>query len=167
MRTYSEEIASYIQTEPILKEAAHAKRLEQNPEWALILGLGYNDGQKRNLIYQHLGKMLTELRRVTGGDALKAKQLADLLYLRAHAGEQRRRDNVSKAVEHRRDLAEGIVASLRHFVQALHDAGGSGRYPDKIRQAQQVERRWGRWGGACEARGVRRQQGEVRRRRGR
>ena len=59
MRTYSEQIVTYVQSEPILKEAAHAKRLEENPEWALILGLGYNDGQKRNLIYQHLGKMLT------------------------------------------------------------------------------------------------------------
>ena len=138
LRKYSEEIVSYIQSEPILKEASHAKRLEENPEWALILGLGYNDGQKRNLIYQHLGKMLTELRRVTGGDALKAKQLSDLLYLRAHAGEQRRINATEKEREHRRDVAECIVESIREFVHALHDAGGNGRYPDKLRQAQQV-----------------------------
>ena len=126
-RTIAEEVLSYVESTPILKEAAHAKQLEDNPEWALVLGLGYNDTQRRNLIYQHLGKMLTELRRITGGDALKAKQLSDLLYLRAHAGEQRRQDNITKVVEHRRDVAEGIVASLRQFVHALHDAGGGGR----------------------------------------
>ena len=137
-RTVAEELLSYVESTPILKEAVHAKRLEENPEWALVLGLGYNEGQRRNLIYQHLGKMLTELRRVTGGDALRAKQLADLLYLRAHAGVQRRQDNVTKIVEHRRDVAEGIVLSLRQFVHALHDAGGNGRYPDKVKKAQQV-----------------------------
>lgn len=41
-------------------------------------------------------------------------------------------------VEHRRDVAEGITDSLGRFVHALHDAGGDGRYPDKIRQAMQV-----------------------------
>jgi hypothetical protein len=55
-----------------------------------------------------------------------------------HAGETRRQDNVQKIVEHRRDVAEGIVLSLRQFVHALHGAGGNGRYPDKVRQAQQV-----------------------------
>jgi hypothetical protein len=141
--TAAEEIMSYVESTPILKEAAHAKRLEENPEWALILGLGYNDTQRRNLIYIHLGKLLDRLRQITGGDATKAKQLSDLLYLRTHAGErraQRERDNVEKIVEHRRDVAEGIAESLRSFVHALHEAGGKGRYPDKIRQAQQV---WG------------------------
>ena len=131
-------IMSYVESTPILREAAHAKKLEENPEWALILGLGYSDLQRRCLIYQHLGKMRDELKRITGGDALKAKQLADLLYQRVHAGETRRHDNVQKIVEHRRDVAEGIVLSLRQFVHALHDAGGNGHYPYKIRQAQQV-----------------------------
>ena len=49
---------AFIESEPILTQAAHAKRLEESPEWALVLGLGYNDAQKRNLIYQHLGKLL-------------------------------------------------------------------------------------------------------------
>lgn len=136
--TMAEEIMSYIESTPLLKEAAHAKKLEENPEWALILGLGYKDSQKRNLIYQHLKKLLYELRRITNGDAMKAKELSDLLYLRLHAGEKRRLDNVQRVAEHRRDVAEAIVESLRAFVHAFHDAGGAGRYPDKIRQAQQV-----------------------------
>ncbi len=37
----------------------------------------------------HLGKLLDEVRRITGGDATRAKQLTDLLYMRAHAGEKR------------------------------------------------------------------------------
>ena len=32
----------------------------------------------------------------------------------------------------------GIAGSVRAFVHALHDAGGTGRYPGKIRQAQQI-----------------------------
>ena len=44
--------------------------------------------QKRNLVYVHLGKLLNEVRRITGGDATRAKQLTDLLYMRAHAGEK-------------------------------------------------------------------------------
>ena len=131
-------IMSYVKSNSILKESTHAKTLEENLEWALILGIGYSDTQERNLIYQHLQKLRDGLNRITGGDALKAKQLADLLYLRVHAGEMRRKDNVKKVVEHRRDVAEGIVLSLRQFVHALHDAGGNGRYPDKVRQAQQV-----------------------------
>ena len=87
---------------------------------------------------KHLGKLLTELRQITGGDATKAKQLSDLLYSRVHAGEERRVNNVTKIVEHRRDLAEAITSSLREFVHALHDAGGKGRYPGKVRDAQQV-----------------------------
>lgn len=129
---------TYIKTTPILKEAVHADRIENDPEWALIIGLGYNDKQRRNLVYVHLKKLRDELRRITGGDALKAKQLSDLLYLRMHAGEKRQQDTMAKAVEHRRDVAEGIVGSVRQFVHALHDAGGGGRYPDKIRKAQQV-----------------------------
>lgn len=136
--TMAQDIMGYIESTPILKEAAHARKLEDNPEWALILGLGYNDTQKRNLIYQHLHKLLTELRRITNGDAMKAKELGDLLYLRLHAGEKKRFDNVQRTAEHRRDVAEAIVESLRAFVHALHDVGGGGRYPDKIRKAQQV-----------------------------
>ena len=41
----AERIVSYIETEPVLKQASHAKRLQDNPEWAVILGIGYNDTQ--------------------------------------------------------------------------------------------------------------------------
>ena len=136
--TTAEQIMSYIESTPILKEAAHTKKLEENPEWALVLGLGYNDGQKRNLIFQHLGKLLTEVRSITGGDAVKAKQLSDLLYCRVHAGEQRRMNATDVACTHRHGVNAGIVASISQFVDALNHAGGDGRYPDKIRQAQQV-----------------------------
>ena len=119
-------------------QAAHAKKLEDNPQWTLVLGIGYSDGQKNNTIYSHLKTMLTELQRVTGGDATKAKQLVDLLYTRAHAGEDRRVNATEKAQAHEHAVNAGIVASITAFVQALHDASGDGRYPDKVRKAQQV-----------------------------
>lgn len=103
-----------------------------------MLSLGYDDVQKCNLIYQHLGKLQAELHHVTGGDPVKAKQLADLLYTRVHAGEQRRMQATEKSQAHENAVNAGIVASLAQFIQALHDAGGDGRYPEKIRQAQQV-----------------------------
>jgi hypothetical protein len=90
------EIPSVVQSKPILENEAHFRKLEDNPEWALILYPKYGDGQKRNLIYQHLHKLLGQLRSITGGDAMKAKQLGDLMYLRLHAGEERRQDTVQK-----------------------------------------------------------------------
>ena len=60
---------SYVESTPILKQAAHAEALEAHPEWQEIVGVGYREDQRRSLIYQHLGKLLTELRRITGGDA--------------------------------------------------------------------------------------------------
>lgn len=134
----SERIVAYINSTPILKQAAHAKKLEENPNWTLVLGLGYNDNQKKNTIYQHLHSMLDELRNVTGGDATKAKQLTDMLYTRVHAGESRRVNATQKEQEHEHAVNAGIIASIAEFVRALHDNGGDGRYPEKIRQAQQV-----------------------------
>jgi hypothetical protein len=90
------EIPSVVQSKPILENGAHFRKLEDNPEWALILYLEYGDDQKRNLIYQHLHKLLDQLRGITGGDAMKEKQLGDLMYLRLHAGEERRQDTVQK-----------------------------------------------------------------------
>ena len=119
--------------------------MEDNPQWTLILGIGYSDGQKHNTIYSHLKTMMTELQSVTGGDATKAKQLVDLLYTRVHAGEERRVNATEKAQAHEHAVNAGIVAvnagivaSITAFVQALHDASGDGRYPDKVRKAQQV-----------------------------
>ena len=165
-RNAVEEIMSYMGTAPILKESAHADALEEHAEWAEILGVGYDDTQRRSLIYRHLSKLLRELRNITGGDAtkvcgfsshldvprlssllvleyssltpqalqptLQAKQLSDLLYCRAHAGEQTRRrhgrhlSTIQKSIEHKRDVAEAITDSLREFVQTLHDVAGKG-----------------------------------------
>lgn len=55
-----------------------------------------------------------------------------------NAEPKRKRDNVSKIVDRHNEIAVGISNSVRRFVHALHDAGGNGRYPDKIRQALQV-----------------------------
>jgi hypothetical protein len=137
-RTAAVEIMSYVESAPILKEAAHAKALEEHTEWAEILGTGYSDGQRRDLIYKHLSKLQKELHSITRGDATMAKQLSDLLNCRVHAGETRRMTATEKEVQHRRDVATAITASLRDFVHALHDAAGKGRSPGKIRHAQQI-----------------------------
>ena len=134
----SEELMSNVQTGEILKQAAHAKRLEEYPEWQEIFGAGYSDSQRRDLIYKHMQKLLDMTRQVTGGDATKAKQLIDLLHTRAHAGENRVQSGMEKAREKNNRLNKGIMLSLSSFVHRLHDAGGTGRYPDKIRQAMQV-----------------------------
>ena len=54
------------------------------------------DGGEVRLWDLTAGKLLTELRRITGGDATKAKQLSDLLFARTHAGEQRMIDASAK-----------------------------------------------------------------------
>ncbi|KAL1507762.1 hypothetical protein AB1Y20_007372 [Prymnesium parvum] len=136
--TAAEELASFIKLDPVLKQASHAQVLEEDPDFALVIGLGYVGAQKQSLIYKHLNKLKERLREITAGDAVKAKALSEMLYLRTHAGEKRVQSNAAKIVEHRRDIAEGIVDSIRRFVHALHDAGGNGRYPQKIRQAMQV-----------------------------
>ena len=45
---------------------------------------------------------------------------------------------MEKAREKNNRMNEGIMLSLSSFVHRLHDAGGKGRYPDKVRQAMQV-----------------------------
>ena len=134
----SEELMSNVETGGILKQAAHAQRLEEYPEWKEILGIGYSEPQRRVLMYKHLQKLLDLTRTVTGGDATKAKQLVDLLHARARAGENRVQSGMEKAREKNNRMNEGIMLSLSSFVHRLHDAGGKGRYPDKVRQAMQV-----------------------------
>lgn len=83
----AQEILAYIHSEPIYKEASHTGLLESNPEWGLILGLGYHSkSQKNSLIYKHLQKLVAELKSITKADPAKAKQLSELLYRRTHAG---------------------------------------------------------------------------------
>ena len=134
----TEFIISHVESDSILTQASHAQRLEDDPDWVLIAGLGYSDSQSTRLIYDHLNKLLAKLKDITRGDVTKAKELSEMLYIRTHAGERRVQDNVKKISEHRRDVSEGIVLSVRRFVHALHDAGGDGRYPDKVRQAMTV-----------------------------
>lgn len=87
LRLAAQEIVSFIESEPMLKQTSHAQKLEDNPEWGLILGLGYNtSAQKQSLVYKHLRKLVDSLRVITAGDALKAKQLAEMLFMRMHSG---------------------------------------------------------------------------------
>lgn len=85
--TASEELASLTTAEPIFQQASHAERLEESEDWALTVGTGYKKGsQQTSLIYKHLSKLMGAMRSITGGDAMKAKQLSDLLSFRTHAG---------------------------------------------------------------------------------
>ena len=142
LQAAARELVSYISSDPILKESSHAQRLESDPAWALIVGLGYRDDQKRSLIYHHLKKLMASLHAVTGGDAKKAKQLGDLLHVRLHAGELRREAvsaSAAEAAAHQEaTINAAIVASIAAFTQALHDATAKGRYPNKVRAAMQV-----------------------------
>ena len=103
---------SNVETGGILKQAAHAQRLEEYPEWKEILGIGYSEPQRRVLMYKHLQKLLDLTRTVTGGDATKAKQLVDLLHARARAGENRVQSGMEKAREKNNRMNEGIMLSL-------------------------------------------------------
>ena len=68
----------------------------------------------------------------------KAKQLIDLLHHRVHAGEHRVRTGMDRAREYNNRLNKGIMLSLSDFVHRLHDAGGKGRYNEKIIQTMTV-----------------------------
>lgn len=135
----AEEIMSYVESTPVLTQSSHNEKIEEHEQWRQILGTGYNNVQRRCMIYRHLDKLLSTLREITKGDATKAKDLSDLLFCRMHAGENvRRMDKVSKVMEHKRSVAQAIVGSLSDFVYALHDAAGKGRCPPKIQHAKQV-----------------------------
>ena len=75
---------------------------------------------------------------MTHGDASKAKQLIDLLHHRVHAGDHRIATGMGQAREKNNRLNKGIVLSLSDFVHRLHDAGGKGRYDEKISQTMTV-----------------------------
>lgn len=82
----AQEIVSHLQQDTLLKHVSHMEMLEKDPDWALVIGLGYNDAQKKTLIYKHLKKMRDSLHVITHGDPCKAKALSEMLYLRLHAG---------------------------------------------------------------------------------
>ena len=79
-----------------IQKGAGDKALEDHPEWKDVIGVGHSEPQRRDLIYKHLQKLLDASRTVTNGDATKAKQLIDLLYARAHAGEHRQVDVLAR-----------------------------------------------------------------------
>ena len=122
LQVASEDVMSDFQSGDILKQTAHAKALEQHPEWKDLIGMGYSEPQRRDLIYKHLQKLLDLTRTVTHGDASKAKQLVDLLHHRVHAGEHR--TGMGQAREKNNRLNKGIMLSLSDFVHRLHDASG-------------------------------------------
>lgn len=77
---------SFMKTEPILSGPAHSSLFEGDPDAAFLIGVGYNSAQRQVMIYRHLKKLRDSLHGITGGDALKAKALSEMLYLRSHAG---------------------------------------------------------------------------------
>lgn len=62
-----------------------ASKLEDTPDLGFALGTGYTERQKKSMIYRHLSKLLVALRKITGGDAVKGRQLSELLHIRTHA----------------------------------------------------------------------------------
>jgi len=133
LRYLAEQLVSYKPVPGLLEQASHS-----NPFEDAILGIGYNDTQRRSLVYKHTNKVAGYIRQVTGNDSVKAKQLVELLSVRVHAGEQLNLAKTDKVLGQWRRLTEAITDSLRAYVLELHDAGGDGRYPDKIRQSMQV-----------------------------
>lgn len=82
----TEHIISFLESDSMLKQVSHADLLERDPDWGLVLGLGYDGVQRQGLIYRHLKKLVESLRMITHGDPMKAKQLSEMLYLRTHSG---------------------------------------------------------------------------------
>jgi hypothetical protein len=133
-----EQIVSGLNTGEPLSQASHALELASQQCWQKVIGVGYTDKQKRDLIYRHFAKAMDCVRNVTGADAIMAKQLVDLLHARVHAGEQRHVSAASLEEQREQRLCAAITGSLAEFVSGLHTARGSGRYPDKISKSMQV-----------------------------
>lgn len=52
LRVAAEEIMSYVESEPILKQSAHAEKLHTNPEWVLyFLALAIAQARKSNRLF--------------------------------------------------------------------------------------------------------------------
>jgi hypothetical protein len=131
-------IVSGIYIGDALSQACHAPELASQEGWDKVIGVGYSDKQKRDLIYRHLAKVNEVLRKVTGSEPVMAKQLVDLMHARVHAGEQRRVTAASIEEQREQRLCAAITGSLTEFVSGLHAAGGDGRYPDKVTKAMQA-----------------------------
>lgn len=131
-------IASGLDTGKALAQASHAADLAKQEGWDKIIGVGYSDKQKRDLIYQHLKDLRESLRKVTGADPIMAKQLIDLFHARVHAGEQRQVSAATLEEQREQRLCAAVTGSLAEFVSGLHAAGGSGRYQDKITKSMKA-----------------------------
>jgi hypothetical protein len=105
-------------------QASHAVELASQQGWEKVIGVGYSDRQRRDVIYRHLAKMMECLRNVTGRDPIMAKQLVDLLHARVHAGEQRRVSAASLEEQREQKLCAAITGSLAEFVSGLHSSSG-------------------------------------------
>jgi len=132
------QIVSGLNTGEPLSQASHAPELASQQCWQKVIGVGYTDKQKRDLIYRHVAKAMDCVRNVTGADAIMAKQLVDLLHARVHAGEHRRVTAASLEEQREQRVCAAITGSLAEFVSGLHAAGGAGRYPDKVTKAMHV-----------------------------
>ena len=129
-------IVSGLDTGDALVQASHAAELAEQEGWDKVIGIGYSDNQKRDLIYRHLAKLCESLRKVTGSDPIMAK-LVDLLHARVHAGEQRRVSVATLEEQREQRLCVAFTGSLVDFMSGLRAAGGSGRYPDKCAKSKQ------------------------------
>ena len=80
------ELLAVINSDSMLRQETHFARIEEDPQLALIYGLGYSPMQRKSMLYRHIKKLLTSLHHITGGDATKSKELSEMLFLRTHAG---------------------------------------------------------------------------------
>jgi hypothetical protein len=132
------EIVSGLATGTVLTQASHAPELAAQEGWDKVIGVGYSDKQRRDLIYRHLANVSASVRKVTGADPIMAKQLVDLLHARVHAGEQRRVCEATLVAQRDDRLCQAITGSIAEFLTGLHAAGGGGRYNVKITKLMQV-----------------------------
>jgi len=131
-------IVSGLNTGDMHSQATHADELAKLEGWTEVIGIGYSEKQRRDLIYRHLAKLTECLRKVTSADPTMAKQLVDLMHARVHAGEHRYVSAASLKEKREQQLCTAVTDSIAEFVSGLHAAGGSGRYADKITKSMQA-----------------------------
>jgi hypothetical protein len=65
-----------VPTPNLLEQTSHSDPFSS---WDDTFGSEYTDSQRRSLVYKHSKEVIECLRRVTSGDAVKGKQLVELL----------------------------------------------------------------------------------------
>jgi hypothetical protein len=131
-------IVSGLNTGDMHSQATHVDELAKLEGWNEVIGIGYSEKQRRDLIYRHLAKLTECLRKVTSADPTMAKQMVDLMHARVHAGEHRYVSAASLKEKREQQLCTAVTDSIAEFVSGLHAAGGSGRYADKITKSMQA-----------------------------